>query len=131
MRLVDTSREPEACFMSRTPAPKAPDESRRFARRSEVRQPARVGEGIISDTFLLARIANRGAEESLADYDLDRMSTALQPLAERLIVAGHRERQLQFRKKKQTSNFRGAERGRTDSAARILRNQPESAHSGV
>ena len=34
-------------------------------------------------------------------------------------------------KQKQTSNFRGAERRRTESAARILRNQPESAHSGV
>jgi hypothetical protein len=33
--------------------------------------------------------------------------------------------------KKQTSNFRGAERGRTDSAARILQHKPESAHSGV
>jgi hypothetical protein len=35
------------------------------------------------------------------------------------------------RAQKQTSNFRGAKRGRTASAARILRNQPESAHSGV
>ena len=32
---------------------------------------------------------------------------------------------------KQTSDSRGAERRRSESAARILRNQLESAHSGV
>jgi len=45
-----------------------------------------------SDVFLLARIANGEPERSLARYDLSRISTALQPLAERLIAAGHLER---------------------------------------
>ena len=42
-----------------------------------------------SDVFLLARIANRGPEGSLDDFDMSRISPALRPLAERLIVAGH------------------------------------------
>jgi len=45
-----------------------------------------------SDVFLLARIANGGPEGSLAGYDLSRITPALLPLAERLIVAGHLER---------------------------------------
>jgi hypothetical protein len=47
-----------------------------------------------ADTFLLARIARREPAGLLAELDLGRMSPALQPLAERLIVAGHRERQM-------------------------------------
>ncbi len=45
-----------------------------------------------SDVFLLARIADREPEGSLAGYDLSRISPTLLPLAERLIAAGHIER---------------------------------------
>ncbi len=45
-----------------------------------------------SDVSLLARISDRQPEGSLAGCDLSRVSPALRPLAERLIVAGHLER---------------------------------------
>jgi hypothetical protein len=43
---------------------------------------------------LLAGIADRESEESLAGFDLGRISPELRPLAARLLVAGHRERQV-------------------------------------
>jgi len=45
-----------------------------------------------ADAFLLARIANGQPGGSLAHHDLSRITPALRPLAERLIVAGHLER---------------------------------------
>jgi len=45
-----------------------------------------------SDALLLARIANAEPDASLARYDLSRISPALRPLVERLVVAGHQER---------------------------------------
>jgi hypothetical protein len=47
-----------------------------------------------SDVFLLARIANGAPAESLDQYDLCRISAALRPWAERLIVADHHERRV-------------------------------------